>query len=164
MEKVINPARLYLLCGKIGSGKSTLAHQLAERHNALLISEDDWLSTLFAGRQNTLEQYIENSGRLRQVLQSHIENLLGKGVNVVLDFPLNTPTLRAWGKSIAENADREHQLHFPNVPDDVCLQRLKLRNESGSHAFQTTEQQYFLISSYFVPPHEQEGLKVIEYV
>lgn len=38
--------RLHFLCGKIASGKSTLAKQLAKQPRTILLSEDEWLSTL----------------------------------------------------------------------------------------------------------------------
>ncbi|MEE4175462.1 MAG: AAA family ATPase, partial [Xanthomonadales bacterium] len=38
---------LTLFSGKMGAGKSTKASQLAEERNAVLISEDHWLSMLY---------------------------------------------------------------------------------------------------------------------
>jgi len=39
---------LHLLCGKIASGKSTLSAQLGALPGSVIISEDDWLATLYA--------------------------------------------------------------------------------------------------------------------
>ncbi|WP_145974153.1 AAA family ATPase, partial [Thalassobacter stenotrophicus] len=39
---------LIFFCGKMGAGKSTLAKRLAEEKGAVLISEDDLLSKLYA--------------------------------------------------------------------------------------------------------------------
>ena len=38
---------LHLLCGKIASGKSTLAKTLATEHAAIVLSEDQWLASLY---------------------------------------------------------------------------------------------------------------------
>lgn len=38
---------LLLFCGKMGAGKSTEAKKIALERNAVLISEDDWLATLY---------------------------------------------------------------------------------------------------------------------
>ncbi|MDR3431915.1 MAG: ATP-binding protein [Rouxiella aceris] len=157
------PAQLFMVCGKIGCGKSTLAQQLASRHQALLIAEDQWLAILYAGRQNSIAEYIENAQRLRQAIAPQVINLLKMGVSVVLDFPLNTVNLRLWGKNLADSSHCPHQLYYLNQPDEVCLQRLAQRNASGQHPFQTSEQQYFAISAYFVPPSEQEDLNCVEY-
>ena len=39
--------KLMFMCGKMAAGKSTLARDLAERQNAVLVVQDDWLGTLF---------------------------------------------------------------------------------------------------------------------
>jgi len=46
-------------------------------------------------------------------------------------------------------------------PDEVCLARLRVRNESGQHPFTVTEEQYFQISAYFEPPTPDEGFNLI---
>lgn len=45
---------LHLMCGKIASGKSTLAKSLANEHRAILLSEDHWISQLYAGEVQTV--------------------------------------------------------------------------------------------------------------
>jgi predicted kinase len=152
-----------MLCGKIASGKSTLTKTLAAEANTVLLSEDHWLARLYPGEINTVEDYIRSAARLREAISGHITQLLGIGVSVVLDFPANTPSLRQWMRSLFEAVDANHQLHFVDVPEEICKARLRARNASGSHDFAASDADFGLITSYFVPPHESEGFNLILY-
>ncbi len=127
-----NGATLYLLCGKIGAGKSTLAKQLAARPAALLITEDHWTSTLFAGDLKTIEDYGRLSARLRAAMTPHIVDILRQGLSVVLDFPANTVRQRAWMRSLIAEAKVAHELHHLDIPDAICKQRLRQRNAGAN--------------------------------
>ena len=39
-----NKGTLFFFCGKMGAGKSTMARQVASKHGAVLLSEDEWLA------------------------------------------------------------------------------------------------------------------------
>jgi len=158
------PAVLYMVCGKIGSGKSTLARQLAARPATVRISEDDWLSRLYPGEIREVADYARCAARLRDAMASHIDALLQAGMSVVLDFPANTPATRSWAKAIVEQAGVAHQLHYLDVPDAVCKARLRARNASGTHPFETTDAQFDAITRYFVAPSADEGFNVIRHV
>ncbi|WKL14474.1 ATP-binding protein [Comamonas testosteroni] len=152
---------LHLICGKIAAGKSTLARQLASNPQTVLISEDGWLSQLYPDELQTISDYVRLSSRLRVAMEAHIVDLLRSGTSVVLDFPFNTLNARAWGRSIFEKAGAFHYLHFLDVPDEECKQRLRLRNLSGDHPFQTTDEQFEQITRHFVEPSSREGFNVV---
>lgn len=154
---------LHLICGKIAAGKSTLAARLAAVPGTILISEDAWLSCLYKDEQKTIEDYVRNSRRLREVMGDHIVTLLKAGLSIVLDFPANTPASRQWMRSLFERAGVPHQLHFLDVPDDVCKARLRARNAAGTHAFNASDEEYELFTSYFVPPSADEGFDIKTY-
>lgn len=118
-------ATLYLLCGKIAAGKSTQAHELASQSGTVLISQDEWLSSLYPDELNTLADYIRCSTRLNAVMGTHIEALLRAGLSVVLDFPANTVKSRQWMKAIVERAGVAHVLYYLDVPDAECKRRLR---------------------------------------
>jgi predicted kinase len=163
MEQARAPM-LYLICGKIGAGKSTLAKQLASRPSTLLISEDHWTSTLFAGELKTIEDYGRLSARLRAAMAPHIVDILRLGLSVVLDFPANTVKNREWMRSLVAEADVAHELHLLDVPDKICKQRIRERNARGEHQFQVTDAEYEQFTRYFVPPGVDEGFTVISHV
>jgi predicted kinase len=156
-------ATLHLICGKIAAGKSTLAAELASRPATILISEDAWLSCLYKDEQKTIEDYVRNSRRLREVMGDHVVTLLQAGLSVVLDFPANTPASRQWMRRLFERAGVSHRLHFLDVPDDVCKGRLRARNAAGTHAFNATDAEFDLFTSYFVPPSADEGFDIETY-
>ncbi|GAA6212491.1 ATP-binding protein [Hyphomicrobiales bacterium 4NK60-0047b] len=151
---------LHLICGKIAAGKSRLASKLADEPSTLLISEDAWLSQLYPEEISNIDDYIRCSKRLRQVMGSHVGQILSSGVSVVLDFPANTVSIREWMKGISDAAGVRHELHFIDVPDELCKARLKKRNESGNHEFSASEDDFDLITSYFMPPTPSESLNI----
>ena len=152
---------LHMVCGKIGAGKSTLTRRLAEAPATVLISEDAWLAALYPGEIVDLPDYVRTSTRLKQVMAEHVVALLAAGVSVVLDFPANTASSRAWARGIFEKAGVAHRLHFLDVPDEVCKARLRARNASGEHPFETTDAEFDLITRHFVAPSEAEGFHVV---
>ena len=155
------PPTLYLLCGKIGAGKSTLARSLAARPATLLISEDHWTSKLFADDLKTIDDYSRLSARLRAAMAPHVIDILRAGLSVVLDFPANTVKSRDWMRSLIVEAKVPHELHWLDVPDAICKQRLRERNASGEHPFQVTDAEYEQFTSYFAAPGTDEGFNVV---
>ena len=157
------PPVLHMVCGKIGAGKSTLTRRLAQAPATVCISEDTWLAALYPGESHALPDYVRAAGRLKQAMGEHVCALLGAGVSVVLDFPANTVSNRAWARGLFEQAGAAHQLHFLDVPDDICKARLRARNTSGEHPFETSDAQFDLITRHFVPPTAEEGFHVIRH-
>lgn len=154
-------AMLHLLCGKIAAGKSTLTAKLGTLPNTIVVREDEWLSRLYPDELASVQDYIRCSGHLRNAMTSHLISLLGAGVSIVLDFPANTLMTRQWMRSIFEEAKVRHELHYINVPDDVCRARLRARNVSGEHEFAASDEQFDAITRHFVPPTPDEGFNVV---
>lgn len=152
---------LYLLCGKIAAGKSTLARRLAARPATLLVSEDRWMSGLFADELKTIGDYGRLSARLRATIGPHVVDVLRQGLSVVLDFPANTIGNRNWMRSLIAESGATHELHLLDVPDPICKQRLRERNAAGEHPFQASDADYDLFTSYFIPPGPDEGFNVV---
>ncbi|MEQ4450670.1 AAA family ATPase [Kosakonia sp. YIM B13605] len=157
------PATLHLLCGKIASGKSTLASELAKTPCTVVLREDSWLSLLFKDAMTTVEDYVFYSAKLKSAIKPHAIALLGAGVNVVLDFPANTLASRQWMMSIVKESGAPHLLHYLSVDDEICKARLRQRNAAGDHDFAATDEQFALITRYFVEPTEQEGFRIVRY-
>lgn len=152
---------LYLICGKIAAGKSTLAKKLAARPLTVLIGEDHWNSTLFPDEIRTIEDYGRYSNRLRRAMAPHIVALLKAGVSVVLDFQANTIAVRQWMRTLIDESGAAHELHFLDLPDETCRQRLRARNAAGNHPYQASDAEFDLFTKYFVVPTADEGFNVI---
>jgi predicted kinase len=152
---------LHLLCGKIASGKSTLARQLGARPATLLVSEDHWTSTLYPDELRTIEDYVRLSARLRAAMTPHIVDILHQSLSVVLDFAANTRRQRSWMRSLIDAAGVSHELHYLDLPDELCKQRLRQRNAGGEHQFQVSDAEFEQFTAHFVPPGADEGFSVI---
>jgi len=98
---------------------------------------------------------------LRNAMTPHLIALLKARVSVVLDFPANTIPQRGWMRRLFEGASVPHELHFLDISDEVCKKRLRERNAAGAHPFQSSEADFELFTSYFVPPTPEEGFNVI---
>jgi predicted kinase len=156
-------ATLYLLGGKMGSGKTTLARKLASEHGAALICEDEWLMRMQV-QINAAEDFIFYARPLRAALTSHIVQLLKLGMSVVLDVPANTVEDRRWMRALFEHAKVRHELHCIIVPDDVCISRLRIRNETkpeGIYWGHVPLDIFDPVTQPFVLPSDAEGFNVI---
>ncbi|MEO7253648.1 MAG: ATP-binding protein [Casimicrobium sp.] len=156
--------KLIFMCGKMAAGKTTLSRELAAREDAVLLVQDDFLAALYPGEILDIPDFVRCSSRLRDALSPHIGALLAKGISVVLDFPGNTKKQRAWFRTLFERAEVEHELHFIDVPDDLCKRQLKERSKHlpvGSPW--TTDAEFDAITAYFEAPATEENFNVIHY-
>ncbi|AWF80958.1 cell division protein ZipA [Microbulbifer sp. A4B17] len=146
----------------MGAGKSTKAVEAAQTMGAVLISEDEWLSKLYPHEICSLSTYIEYSARLKPIIKSHVQDLLNRGVSVVLDFPGNTKRQRSWFKEILLDNRFAHQLIYLKVDDKLCLkhiaQRQKLHPERA--AFDNPET-FEAVTRYFEAPTLSEGFNIV---
>ena len=152
---------LHLVCGKIASGKSTLTTRLASAPQTVRISEDSLLAQLYPGQIACLADYVACAARLRAAIAPLALQLLQAGVSVVLDFPANTPSSRAWMRELFQQAGTPHVLHYLDVTDAECKARLRQRNDSGLHPFSTSDAQFDEITRHFVPPAASEGFNLM---
>jgi len=159
-----NKSTLHFFCGKMAAGKSTLAKTLSERHNAILLVEDEWLSELYPDEITNIPEYSKYSSRLQNLLLNHIKSLLSSGVSVVLDFPANTEHQRNWFRLIFEEINIPHILHFVDINDEECKQQLKIRSKNMPEGSPfTTEEEFDAINKYFQAPLESEGFNIVRH-
>jgi len=160
-----NSAKLFFLCGKMASGKSTLARELARRNGAVLLAQDEFLGSLFPGEITDIPSFVERSTRVKNALAPHICALLSKGICVVLDFPANTKSQRAWCRDLLGRANVEHELHFIEASDALCKKQLNDRSRHLTHGTAwTTDAEFDAITAFFEPPSVDEGFNVVLHV
>lgn len=158
------PAKLLFLCGKMAAGKSTLARTLAEREDAVLLVQDEWLERLFPGQIVEVADYLTYSRRLNAALAPHVRALLARGFSVVLDFPANTRSQRGWFRELLGGTGALHELHFVDVSDEVCKCQLKQRSAHLPPGTRwTSEAEFDAITALFQPPGDDEGFTVIRH-
>lgn len=155
---------LHFFCGKMASGKTTLSKKVASNHNAILISEDIWLSKLYPEEISTFDDYLRYSSRLKPIVSQHVQDMLAQRISVVLDFPGNVPSQRQWFRSIFEAAKVNHVLHYIVAPDSLCKAQLLKRNaEQPEGSMIMSETDFDYITAYFQPPTTDEGFKITRY-
>ena len=158
-------ATLHFLSGKAGAGKTTLARKIARETPAVLICEDEWLSRI-ADPITNLRNYVTAAARFRSVLAPHVIELLQLGVSVVFDFGGNTVRDRNWVRSIFQQSNSEHVLHYVRADDAMCRARVQARNETkpeGLFFGIVTEAQVEEVNRYFSPPGADERFNVVIY-
>ena len=104
-------AAFHFMVGRAGAGKSTAARQLGRELPAVVICEDERLSTI-ADPITCLDDYLKATTRLRAAIGPLVVDLLRRDMNVVLDFAANTPRQRLWVRSLFEAASADHVLHY----------------------------------------------------
>lgn len=141
-----------------------MSKKLASDHNAILISEDIWLSKLYPEEISTFDDYLKYSSRLKFVVSQHVRDILAQGISVVLDFPGNVPRERQWFRSIFEAAKVNHVLHYIVALDSLCKQQLRKRNaEQPEGSMIMSEAEFDYITAYFQPPTADEGFNILGY-
>ena len=154
---------LIFFCGKMGAGKTTKSEQTARDRNAVLISEDEWLESLYPGQIASFDDYLKFSRRLMPLVKAHVQNILSTGTDVVLDFPANTVSQRNWFKTLYSEINAPHELIYLNVSNEICLKQIAQRRiEQPERASFDTEEVFHHVTRYFEEPSADEGFNIIQ--
>ncbi|MGE7667603.1 AAA family ATPase [Ureibacillus composti] len=155
---------LYFFCGKMGAGKSTKSKQVAIEKHAVLLSEDEWLESLYPKQITSFDDYLKFSAQLKPLVKKHVQNILSVGTDVVMDFPANTQKQRKWFLEIASEVNANHQLIFLNLTNEQCLRQIAQRRiEQPERAAFDTEAVFLHVTNYFETPESSEGLNILEF-
>ena len=153
---------LHLFCGKMASGKSTLAARIAADQDALALSEDALLASLYPGEVVDVATYARCSGRIERAFRTHLVELLRQGTTLALDFPANTRDRRDWLTGLAREAGVEHRLHHLVCSDERCLERMARRAADDPERRATdTLAMFTAMSRHFEDPDPVERLDIM---
>lgn len=154
----MNKGKLTFFCGKMGAGKSTKASEIAQKSNAVLLSEDEWLASLYPNKISSLNDYIEYSNLLKPQIKKLVQSMLSSGTNVVMDFPANTLSQRDWFRSIFSEIEAPHNLVYIDLSNEVCLKQIeKRRKEQPERMATDTPDMFEQVTKYFMAPTAEEG-------
>jgi len=157
----VQAGTLILFSGKMGAGKTTKSKQVSLDRNAVLISEDEWLSKLYPKLITSFSDYRYYSSLLKPLVKSHVLDILRTGTSVVMDFPANTVTQRKWFKGLITEANAPNELIYLKVSDVVCLRQIeKRRIEQPERAIFDTEAMFIEVTKYFQEPEQGEGFNL----
>ena len=152
---------LVFFCGKMGAGKSTLSQKISQELNAILVSEDEWLSAIYPEEIQNFDDYLKYSKRLKPLLKGHIQNILNSGISGVMDGPANTRKQRAWCKDIFAGEGIPHRLIYLDGDDKTCIERIAKRRKTNPERAQfDTEDVFRHVTSFFQAPSADEGFSI----
>ena len=152
---------LVFFCGKMGAGKSTKAKEVAKDRNAVLLSEDEWLESLYPNKINSLDEYIQYPSQIKPQIKKLMQSILVTGTNVVMDFPANTVSQREWFKQIYLEVNASHNMIYFNVPNDICLKQIaKRRLEYPERAATDTPEMFEAVTKFFTEPKPEERFNI----
>ena len=157
-----NKNKLIFFCGKMGAGKSTMARQVASKHGAVLLSEDEWLAAHYPSLIHDFNDYITYSNLIKPFIKQHVVSLLQSGVNVVMDFPANTVKQRSWFLRVCTEAECQHEMYYLDISDEQCLAQIgERRRQQPERAEFDNEAMFRLVSGYFEAPALHEELNIV---
>jgi len=157
----MNKGVLTFFCGKMGSGKSTKSSAIAKERNAVLLSEDEWLESVFPNKVRSLDSYVEYSNQLKPQIKKLVQSILNTGTDVVMDFPANTISQRDWFRDIFSEIKAHHDLVYIELDNEDCLRQIKKRRtEQPERAATDTQEMFEHVTKYFVEPKPDEGFNV----
>ena len=152
---------LIFFCGKMGSGKTTRSMGVVQERNAVILSEDEWLESLYPEQIFSLEDYIKYSSLLKPQMKKLVQSILVAGTDVVMDFPANTISQREWFKNIFSEIEAPHVLIFIDASNELCLSRIeKRRKDQPERSATDTVEMFEQVTKYFVAPSENEGFNI----
>ena len=145
----------------MGAGKSTEAIKLAQQCKAVLLSEDEWLASLYPLKISSLNDYIEYSNLLKPPIKKLVQSILCAGSDVVMDFPANTLSQRNWFRDIFSEIDAPHNLVYIDLPNELCLEQIEQRRkEQPERAATDTREMFEQVTKYFMAPTPEEGFNI----
>lgn len=156
-------ATLHFICGKAGAGKTTLARSLGARLPAVVLCEDEWVSTL-GFEIASFADFVAASRRCRAVMAPLIVDMLRLGASVVLDFAGNTPKDREWVRDLSRAAGADCVLHLIEASDAQCLANIHRRNVEkppGVYWGSVADEMFHAATAYFVPPALTERFRIV---
>jgi shikimate kinase len=157
----MNKGVLTFFCGKMGAGKSTKSSAIAKELNAVLLSEDEWLESVFPNKVRSLDSYLEYSNQLKPQIKKLVQSILNTGTDVVMDFPANTISQRDWFRGIFSEIEAHHDLVYIEIDNEDCLRQIeKRRIEQPERAATDTQEMFEQVTKHFVEPKPDEGFNV----
>ncbi len=120
-------SKVYLICGRICCGKTTYSKKICAEKNAILLSVDEIMLSLFdqcCGEK--LHQEYEK--RIKNHLFDKSLEIIEKGFDVVLDWGFWTKDERNATKEFYKSRNIDCELHYIEIDNETWEYQLNKRN------------------------------------
>ena len=121
-------AKVYLICGRICCGKSVYAERLRKENNAVVLSVDEIMLSVFG--LYTGEKHDEYAERIQSCLFKKSVDIIEVGTDVILDWGFWTKEKRAYAREFYKSRNIECEFHYICISDEVWRERVKRRNHA----------------------------------
>lgn len=157
-----------MICGSTGAGKTTFARKLAQKHQAVLFSIDEWMENLYGVERNEsteLNWMLERIARCEKQIWQVCLQLLLQGRPVILDLGLSKKDHREKFYQLAKKINVDVTLYFIDIDEETRWQRVQQRNLERGETFslEVTRDMFDFMESWFEQPEDFEhvNLKII---
>ena len=119
-------AKVIMTCGKICTGKTTYAQRIREEYKGVILSVDEITLALFG--QYAGDEHDTYVVRAEKYLFEKSLEIIGTGINVILDWGFWTASERAEAREFYKKHGIQCELHYLDISDELWEKRLKRRN------------------------------------
>ena len=119
-------SKVFIMCGKLCSGKSTYAKRIRKAQNAVVLSIDEVMLSVFgqdAGEKH--DYYVE---RIKEYQYAKSVEIAETGINVVLDWGFWTKEERSYARNYYSSKGIECEFHYIDISPQEWARRLEKRN------------------------------------
>lgn len=117
---------IHLICGKICSGKTYYARELSRLENAVILSCDALMLSLYPPLLG--ENHDEVAQRVREYLHARALDILRTGTSVILDWGFWTCADREKTEAFYTEKGVIVRWHYMKTSDETLLERIRQRN------------------------------------
>lgn len=140
-----------LTCGKVCSGKSTLAKKLKSEKNAVILSCDELMLSLFD--EHLGEKHNEIVRKSKEYLMKKSLEILQCGINIILDWGFWTKAERQEIENFYNSNGFETEWHFIDISDEQQRKNILKRNaERDENSYFISEEMAEKFNSLFENP------------
>lgn len=152
---------IHAIFGPIGAGKSTFALQLAEQHDALRFSTDDWFRNLFFADMDgmpDLNWTFERISRCESQIWEIAKQAISLGTDVVFDLGLQKVSDRDRIRAQCSEIGIHCKFYCLNAERSLRQSRVVKRNEGtgDTFAFAVSPEMFDIANSMFELPTDAE--------
>ena len=142
-----------LTCGKVCSGKSTLAKKLKAERNAVILSCDELMLSLFDEQLG--EKHNETVRKSEEYLLKKSVEILECGIDVILDWGFWTKSERQQVREFYNSHGFDIEWHFLNISDEQQKRNILKRNsERDENTYFISDEMVKKFNSVFENPDE----------